>query len=103
MYVHSKEKILAAMPSLDENAKLLAKGFTITTVEASTATEVKEKLRQTLLNIKQKYSKEGLKAEKEALEEALKELGAHQIEHHEIRSHVSTYCNNIRHFSNFYA
>jgi len=75
MDVHSKEKILVAMPCLDKNAKLLARGFSITTVEASSATEVKEKLRQTLLDIKQKYSKEGLKAEKEALEEALKELG----------------------------
>ncbi|NHV96529.1 MAG: hypothetical protein HA494_01885 [Thaumarchaeota archaeon] len=75
MDVHSKEKILVAMPCLDKNAKLLAKGFGITTVEASTATEVKEKLKQALLDIKQKRSREGLKAEKEALEEALKELG----------------------------
>ncbi|MEM1994735.1 MAG: hypothetical protein QXW32_04590 [Nitrososphaerales archaeon] len=75
MDVHSKEKILVAMPGLDENAKLLARGFSINTVEGSSAEEVKEKLKQTLLNIKQKRSKAVLEAEKAALEEALKELG----------------------------
>jgi len=75
MDVHSQEKILVAMPCLDKSAKLLAKGFGINTVEASTASEVKEKLKQTLSNIKLRHSKEGLKAEKKALEEALRELG----------------------------
>lgn len=75
MDVHSKEKIVVAMPRLDDNAKLLARGFGINVVEGLSVEEVKQKLKQTLLDIQRKRSREALRAEKEALEEVLRDLG----------------------------
>lgn len=57
MDVHSKEKVLIAMPGLDERAKLLAKSFGITVVESSKAKEIEEKTVEIITNMRQKQRK----------------------------------------------
>lgn len=74
MDVASKEKVLIAMPMLDERAHVLARSYNMEVVEAGTASELSEKTRKLLLQIAQKREREHLRAEAEALEGVLKEL-----------------------------
>jgi hypothetical protein len=71
MDIQAIEKVLIVMPKLNEKAKVLAKSYGISFIEAEASSEIVKKTNSLLLSMVKKMEKESLEEEAKALETIL--------------------------------